>query len=103
MTTINKPEFNEELKKTYSPYWEEMLEHTHARKYYSPLNYDKWEAKLQSILVKCQDKAIEVGFNVGWKVSLDQLMHLVERSAFSVEVKETMRQMIEIQKSKIEK
>ena len=90
-----------EVKDTYFPYWEEMLEHTHAKKYYSPLNYDKWEAKLQSILVRCQDKALDRGFNVGWKHSLDQLMHLIEMSAFSVEVKELLRQMIEIQKEKI--
>jgi hypothetical protein len=90
-----------ELKDTYYPYWQEMLEHTHAKKYYSPLNYDKWEAKLQSILIRCQDKAIDKGFEVGWKFSLDQIMNIVERSSFSVEVKELLRQMIEIQKTKI--
>lgn len=46
-------------------------------------------------------QALEVGFNEGWKFSLDRLMNIVDRSAFSVEVKELLRQMIEIQKTKI--
>ena len=46
-------------------------------------------------------QALEVGFNEGWKFSLDQLMNIVDRSAFSVEVKEQLRQMVEIQKKKV--
>ena len=97
MTTINKPEFNEELKKTYSPYWEEM-EALHKKDRNSR---GMFMAEMESIIARCHSSALEVGFNVGWKWSLDQLMHLIEMSAFSVEVKELLRQMIEIQKAKI--
>ena len=97
MTTINKPEFNEELKKTYSPYWEEM-EALHKKDRNSR---GMFMAEMESIIARCHLNALEVGFGVGWKLSLDQLMHLIERSSFSVEVKELLRQIVEIQKEKI--
>lgn len=96
MTTINKPEFNEELKKTYYPYWEQMKAlHKKDRN-----SRGMFMAEMESIIARCHSNAMDVGFNVGWKHSLDQIMNLIEMSAFSVDVKELLRQMIEIQKEK---
>ena len=97
INTNNKPEFSEELKKTYSPYWEEM-EALHKKDRNSR---GMFMAEMESIIARCHNHALEIGYNAGWKFSLNQLMNLIEMSAFSVEVKELLRQMIEIQKEKI--
>ena len=93
-----KKELSEELLKTYYPYWEEMKDEILAR---DPYPSPEFVSELQSILNRAYMNAMEVGFNEGWKFSLDQLMNLVDRSAFSVEVKELLRQMIEIQKARV--
>jgi len=85
-----------ELKNTYSPYWKEM-EALHKKDRNSR---GMFMAEMESIIARCHLNALEVGFNKGWERSLDQLINLVERSAFSVEVKELLRQMITIQKEK---
>lgn len=87
-----------DLKETYLPYWEEMKAEVKGFGYWIP---DTRWAKLQSILSRAYMQALEVGFNEGWKSSLNQLMNIVDRSAFSVEVKEQLRQMVEIQKKKV--
>lgn len=91
-----KPELKS-LKDTYYPYWSEM-EALHMK---DRNTRGMFMAEMESIIARCHTNALDVGFDVGWKHSLDQLMHLIEMSAFSVEVKETMRQMIEIQKTKV--
>ena len=92
-----KKELSEELLKTYYSYWKEM-EALHKKDRNSR---GMFMAEMKSIIVRCHSNAMEVGFNAGWKFSLDQLMHLIDRSSFSVEVKELLRQMIEIKKSKV--
>ena len=87
-----------DLKDTYRPYWDEMKDRIKGFGYWIP---DTKYAELQSVLNRAYMNALEVGFNEGWKRSLGQLMNLVDRSAFSVEVKELLRQMIEIQKAKV--
>lgn len=86
----------DELKNTYFPYWEQM-EALHKKDRNSR---GMFMAEMESIIARCHTNALEVGFNVGWKRSLDQLMPLIDRSAFTVEVKETIRQMVDIQKQK---
>lgn len=87
-----------DLKDTYFPFWEEMKDEILAR---DPYPSPEFVSELQSVLNRAYMNALEVGFNEGWKRSLGQLMNLVDRSAFSVEVKELLRQMIEIQKAKV--
>ena len=93
-----KHEFSEKVKETYLPYWEEMKAEVKGFGYW--ISDKKW-ANLQSIMNRAYMNALEVGFNEGWKRSLDQLMNIVDRLAFSVEVKELLRQMIEIQKTRV--
>ena len=93
-----KHEFSEKVIETYLPYWEEMKAEVKGVGYW--ITDTRW-AKLRSRLNRAYMQALEVGFNEGWKFSLDRLMNIVDRSAFSVEVKELLRQMIEIQKTKI--
>jgi len=93
-----KHEFSEKVKDTYRPFWEEMKAEVKGFGYWIS---DTKYAELQSILIRAYMQALEVGFNEGWKFSLDQLMNIVDRSAFSVEVKEQLRQMVEIQKKKV--
>jgi len=87
-----------DLKDTYFPFWEKMKDEILAR---DPYPSPEFTSELHSILNRAYMNALEVGFNEGWKRSLGQLMNLVERSAFTVDVKERLRQMIEIQKSKV--
>lgn len=64
----NKPEFSEELKQTYYPYWEEMKEILARYPYPSP----EFVSELHSILNRSYINALEVGFNEGLKFGLDQ-------------------------------
>lgn len=89
----------DKLKDTYYPYWKEMKDEILAR---DPYPSPEFVSELQSILNRAYMNAMEVGFNEGWKFSLDQLMHLIERSSFDVGVKEVLRQMVEIQKAKVD-
>lgn len=93
---------NEKLKKTYYPHWIEM-EQMVKRAFISSfqLSYKLKMAQLESILIKAYMTALEIGFNDGYKTSLDQLMDLVEKSSFSVEIKETMSQIIEVKKARL--
>lgn len=91
-----KPELKA-LEKTYCQYWEEM-EALHKKDRNSR---GMFMAEMESIIARCHSNALGVGFSEGWMFSLDQIMNIVERSSFSVEVKELLRQMIEIQKTKI--